>query len=162
MPRKTSLLLSLALMIVSAWAIITAKAWPWKAALFPIVIGIPVLCLAGVEFLLSLVGSQSKLKGQFMDFQLSEHLPKEVIRKRTLKILSWIFGFFFVIMLVGFPIAVPLFVFLYLKIEGREGWMLSSVLTLMAWGFFYGLFTRLLNLPFPDGSIVEWIRRLGG
>jgi len=30
-------------------------------------------------------------------------------------------------------------------------------LTVMAWLFFYFLFVRLLNLPFPDGLIFTWL-----
>ena len=152
---KPSLLLSLFIMGLSAWAIFAAMAWPWKAALFPLVIGIPVFCLAGAEFVLALF--RSGAEGQAMDFQLSEHLPKEVVVRRTLAIFSWILGFFFAILLLGFPIAIPLFVFLYLKFQGREGWLLSLLLTLMAWGFFYGLFERLLHLPFPAGWIQAWM-----
>ena len=152
---KPSLLLSLFIMVLSGWAVLAATAWPWKAALFPLVIGIPVFCLAGAEFVLALFGSGAR--GQAMDFQLSEHLPTEVVLRRTLAIFSWILGFFFAILLLGFPIAVPLFVFVYLKVQARAGWMLSSVLTFAAWGFFYGLFNRLLHLPFPAGWIQVWL-----
>ena len=151
---RPSLLLSLVVMGLSAWAVLTAMAWPWKAALFPLAIGIPVFCLAGAESLLTLFGS--RVEGQAMDFQLSEHVPQEVAIRRTLAISFWILAFFFMILLLGFPIAIPLFVLLYLKIQAREGWTLSLLLTAAAWGFFSVLFQRLLNIPFPEGLIQTW------
>ena len=157
MRSRASWLLSLCIMALSAWAVLTAMAWPWKAALFPLVIGIPIFCLASAELLLGLFRPDAGSGGKAVDFQLSPHLPSELVLKRTLAIFGWILGFFFAILLVGFSIAVPLFVFLYLKAQGREGWVRSAILTLVAWAFFYGLFTHLLHLPFPDGWIQAWI-----
>jgi len=155
MHSKASLFLGFIIMILSAWAVVTAMDWPWKAKLFPLVIGIPVFCLAAAEVLWVIFGST--VRGETMDFQLSTHLPEKVTLRRTALALGWILGFFAAIVLVGFPIAVPLFVFLYVKIQGREGWGLSLVLTLAVWGLFYALFDRLLHLPFLDGWIQTWI-----
>lgn len=154
MHSKASLVLGFGIMIFSGWAVFTAMDWPWKAALFPIVIGIPVFCLAATEVLWALFGSTGR--GETMDFQLSTHLPEKATLRRTALAVGWMLGFFVAIVLVGFPIAVPLFVFVYVKIQGREGWGLSLVLTLAVWGLFYGLFDRLLHLPFPDGWIQIW------
>ena len=147
--------LGIAIMILSGWAVAAALDWPWKAKLFPLVIGIPVFCLATAEVLWSLFGATTR--EQVMDFQLSEHLPAKVTLGRSLLAAGWMLGFFGAIVLLSFPVAVPLFVFLYLKLQGREGWRLSVLLTLAVWGFFYGLFDRLLHLPFPAGLIQGWL-----
>ncbi len=147
--------LGIVIMICSGWAVVLALDWPWKAKLFPLAIGIPVFCLATGEVLWSLFGAETR--EQAMDFQLSEHLPAKVVLERTLRAAGWMLGFFGAIVLVSFPVAVPLFVVLYLKLQGREGWGLSVLLTLAVWGFFYGLFDRLLHLPFPAGWIQTWI-----
>jgi hypothetical protein len=139
-------------MIVSAYGVIAATAWPWKAALFPLVIGIPLFCLAAVEALWGLFGGESE--GEAREFQLS--IGEETAR-RTAVAVGWILAFFAAIVLLGFPIAVPLFVLLYLKLQGREGWVLSVVMTLAVWGVFYGLFDQLLHLPFPAGWLLSWL-----
>lgn len=154
MRSKASLFLGFGIMICSGWGVVTAMDWPWKAALFPFVIGIPLFCLATAEVLWVLFGSTPR--NQTMDFQLSEHLPAEVTRRRTLQAVGWMLGFFGAIVLVSFPVAVPLFVFLYLKLQGREGWGLSLIFTVAVWALFYGLFDHLLHLPFPDGWIQTW------
>jgi hypothetical protein len=68
----------------------------------------------------------------------------------------WFFGFFSVFG-CWFPITIPLMVFSYLKIQSNEKWTISIILTVTAWLFFYFLFVRLLNLPFPDGLIFTWL-----
>jgi hypothetical protein len=150
--RKASLALSALIMIVSGYGIIAATAWPWKAALFPLVIGIPLFALAAAEALWTLFGTDPA-SGEARDFQLS--IGQDTLR-RTLTASGWIVAFFAAIVLLGFPIAVPLFVFLYLKLQGREGWGISIAITLGTWAVFYGLFDLLLHLPFPAGWLFSW------
>jgi hypothetical protein len=141
-------------MVASGYGVIAATAWPWKAALFPLVIGIPLFCLAAAEALWTLFGASPAEADEARDFQLS--IGKDTVR-RTLVASGWILAFFAAIVLLGFPIAIPLFVFLYLKLQGREGWVLSSVMTAAVWGVFYGLFDLLLHLPFPAGWLFSWL-----
>ena len=154
MHSKASLGLALGIMAMSGYGVMAAWAWPWTASLFPLAIGIPVFCLAAVEALWVLFGRTER--GETKDFQFSHDLPEKEILKRTGLAAGWILGFFAAILLLGFPLAVPLFVFLYLKVQGREGWLFSAVLTGAAWLFFYGLFDQLLHLPFPSGWLLEW------
>ena len=155
MPSKASLALGLGIMALAGWGVISAHSWPWKAALFPLAIGIPLFCMAAAEVLWVLLGSTARSEAR--DFQLSTDLPARVMLRRTLLAMAWIAGFFAAIVLLGFPVAVPLLVLLYLKVQGGESWGLSLVFTLVVWAIFYGLFDRLLHLPFPDGLIVTWI-----
>jgi hypothetical protein len=48
-------------------------------------------------------------------------------------------------------------VFAYLKLQGKEGWIFTTVFTAWVWAFFYGLFDLLLHLPFPPGVLLEWL-----
>jgi Tripartite tricarboxylate transporter TctB family len=150
--KKASLALSVVVMIASGYGVIAATAWPWKAALFPLVIGVPLFCLAAAEALWTLLGSAAP-EAQAMDFQLA---IGNKTGRRTLVAIGWMLGFFAAIVLLGFPIAVPLFMVLYLKMQGREGWALTVSMTLAVWGVFYGLFVYLLHLPFPSGWVFDW------
>jgi Tripartite tricarboxylate transporter TctB family len=152
--KNASLALSVLIMIVSGYGVVAATAWPWKAALFPLVIGIPLFCLAATEALWTLFGSAPAEAGEAKDFQLS--IGTDTAR-RTLVASGWILAFFAAIVLLGFPIAVPLFVILYLKLQARESWLLSIVMTAAIWGVFYGLFDLILHLPFPAGWLLAWL-----
>ena len=80
-----------------------------------------------------------------------------VARKRVAGILVWIAGFILLVFLVGFPIAVPVFIFSFLSLQSRVGWRLSFALTAIAWAIFYFLFQWLLNVQFEAGAIQSWI-----
>jgi hypothetical protein len=76
-------------------------------------------------------------------------------RRRTLLVFAWMGSFIALVLLVGFPIAVPLFVFSYLALESGEGWALSVGLAAAAWGFFHLVFERLLHFPFEAGLLLQ-------
>ena len=140
MHKGASVGLSIAVMLASGYAVFAATAWPWKAALFPLVIGIPLFSLAATELMWALFGTAEEPVA-----------TDSVGQRRVALVAAWMLGFFAAIALLGFPIAVPLFVFLYLKLQGREGWVMSIVLTAGVFAVFYGLFDALLHLPFPTG-----------
>lgn len=130
-----------------------------QARLYPWAIGIPMLILAIVQVILDLKGIKAKQSSDAtpMDYQFSQVTDPVTARKRTIIMFSWLVGFFFGIWLLGFPIAIALMMFTYLKFQGNESWVLSIALTVIAWLFFWGLFVKLLTLPFPEGLIITWL-----
>jgi hypothetical protein len=147
MPRKASAALALCILAASGYAAFAAWSWPTKTALFPLAIGIPVFCLAALELVWSFTG-RSEPKAQIKDVQVSHDMKRAGVAG------GWILGFFAAIVLLGFPVAVPLFVFLHLKLDGGESWLTSVVFAGAVWLFFYGLFDRLLHLPFAAGWLI--------
>ena len=144
-------LLALAGAMIAGYALYASLQWPFRTALFPRVIAVPLLALSLLELLLCAVVAEPEREGHAVDFELTKDITPALARIRTVAIFSWIFGFFFLILLFGFTLAVPLFVFLYLKVVGKEGWILTLLLTLLSWLTMEGLFNRLLHLPFPEG-----------
>jgi Tripartite tricarboxylate transporter TctB family len=153
MPKAASLTLSVGVMILAGYGIFAATSWPWKAALFPLAIGIPLFCLAAVEALWTLFGRAETGKNE-MEVALTTEAGAQ---RRILVAVAWMVGFFAAVVLLGFPIAVPLFLLLYLKLQGGEGWLLSIGITLALTAVFYGLFDALLHLPFPAGWLFSWL-----
>jgi hypothetical protein len=154
-PNRASLGLALLIMAVAGWGIYTALEWPLKAKLFPLVIGIPLFCLAAAEAIWAVFGNEAA--GAAADFKLSEGQDQGVVPRRTLLAAGWAIGFFFAIVLLGFQVAVPLLVFAYIRLQGRESWLFTAVFTVAVWAIFYGLFDLLLHLPFPPGLLFGWL-----
>jgi hypothetical protein len=144
-------LLGLGVTIVAAYALYDSWHWPYKTALFPKLISVPLLVLGLLETFLSLYVPEEQREGAVVDFEFSTSVDPVIARNRTLSLFLWIVGFFAMIFLVGFLWAVPLFIFLYLKVEGKEAWVLTMLLTAFSWLFMEGLFDRLLHIPFSQG-----------
>lgn len=136
-------LFSFGLAAVAAYAVYYALRWPPKAALFPLTMGIPLLVLALAQTLVELRDPSASAQ------------PAGA-RRSTLAVFAWMGSFIVLVLLAGFPIAVPVFVFSYLVMESREGWALSIALAAAAWGAFHLLFERLLHFPFEAGLIGSW------
>jgi len=139
-----------------------AQDWRMQARLYPWAVGIPMVVFALIQVILDLKGVKAKQPGDGapatpMDFQFTKDIDPETAKKRAIIMFSWLLGFFALIWLLGFPIAIPLMMFAYFKFQGGESWVLSITLTVVAWFFFYFLFVKLLTLPFPEGLIITWL-----
>ncbi len=155
-------LMNLCMMVIAIGVMITAMKWPFRTALFPLIVSSFLFFGALADFLLNLFGSKEVVSKQgTVDFQLSEDIDPAIAAHRTLVAFGWIIGFFFLILLLGFSVALPLMVFLFLKVQAKEKWGVSLLLTGSALVFFLGLFVWLLNIPFPAGWIFEGLRMLG-
>jgi hypothetical protein len=157
MPRSGRALFSLGLVAVGLFAVGSAWRWPLKAALFPLAVGLPLAVLAAIQLGLDLRGRPEAPSGPALDLALSAEVPPAVARRRAAALFAWIAGFIALVFLVGFPAAVPLFVLAYLVGPGGAGWPLALGLTAAAWGFFHGVFQRLLALPFEPGWLQTWL-----
>ena len=130
-----------------------------QARLYPWAIGIPMVILALVQVILDLRGYKAKetSDGAPVDFQFTQTIEPALARKRAITMFSWLLGFFLVVWLLGFEYGIPLMVFSYLKLQSNESWVLSIILTVLAFVFFWLLFVKLLTLPFPQGLIFTWL-----
>ena len=156
-------LMNIFMIAVSGTVIITARDWPFRAALFPMILGISGAILAIAELLLSLFGAEDGTKKQAaVDYNPSGHADKAMELHRTLSIALWIILFSLLIFFLGLPVAVPLFVFSYLKFQGKEGWGITIAMTVSCWLFFYGLFVRLLHTSFEEGYLLTVLNQLTG
>ncbi len=154
MRLRPQFLFALCIAVLAAWALIETRTWPIKTALYPRAVAIPLFVLAAVESVLSLRGVEAtESAGQPTDITLSSSIAPHVAMRRTVATFAWLGGFFLAVVLVGFPRAIPLFVFAYLKGYGREGWVISVSLAALAWLGFHLLFIRLLHVPFATGLL---------
>ncbi len=138
-----------------------AGEWRLQARLYPWAIGIPMVLLAVLNIVQELRGPKEEGEGPSAntpsDFQLTQTVEWAVAVRRTANILSWIVGFMAGIWLLGFSITVAGMTFGYLKIQSKEGWPMSLILTASAWLTYYVVFERTLLLPFPEGQVFQWL-----
>ena len=90
-----------------------------------------------------------------MDWRLARKFPLNWLIVGHLPSLAGL-SVFVGIWLLGFSLAVPTTIILYLKFA-KEKWPITLALALAAWLFFYGLFDYALHVPFPDGQLFLWL-----
>ncbi len=151
---------SILVLVFFCYLVWEAQEWRLQARLFPWAIGIPMILLAILNIVQEVRGPKEEAgtsQDRPTDFQFTQPLDMSVAVRRTVTILSWIVGFLAGIWLVGFSITVACMTFGFLKIQSKEGWAMSLILTASAWLVYYVVFERTLLLPFPDGKVFLWL-----
>jgi putative tricarboxylic transport membrane protein len=154
--RIWDVIFTLCIVLIFAGALWQSRNFGYRAGLFPWGILSPVLAMAIAQLVLELTGKTTRAIGG--ESEMPADLSGDAVFSRTLSIIGWIVGFFVVIWLFGFSLAVPITTFLYLKIAGREKWPVTILTTLASWLIFYGLFEYSLSIPFPDGQLFLWLK----
>ena len=139
-----------------------ASAWQFNAKIVPVIVGwlavaFAVMGLAGSVFLRR-VPAVAPAPGEahtgpqaiHMDLESDTgHLPLRTILIRASIFFGWMIGFMASMATIGLIPTVPLFVVMFMRIEGYEPWRIvipqAACLTL----FIYVLFDRLLLIPWP-------------
>jgi hypothetical protein len=128
-------------------ALFVAKDWPIRASIIIFLLGGVGLVLALVQLRIDFRAARAKeakvLRPTF-EVEALQHQG----RWGSLEIWAWLWGLFFAVHLLGFPIALPLFVFSYIKWYGGS-WLTAILLTVVTWGFLYGIYDYLLHVPWP-------------
>ncbi len=149
---------SFAIVVIFIYVLWESRRFDFATGFFPWSIGFPVLGLAIIQLVMDLFGNTDAGKEDPLpEGKERIALTPQEVNRRTTVVFGWIIAYFLSIWLFGFTIGLPLCTFIQLKIGEQEKWPLTLVLTGIAWVFIYGLFERLLHVPFPTGQLFLWI-----
>ncbi|HBW34159.1 tripartite tricarboxylate transporter TctB family protein [Desulfosporosinus sp. BICA1-9] len=120
-----------------------------QARMVPLVIGIPSLLLsAGV-----LWNTWSNPKPSQSE---KESKIKKVSSNQELLItFAWFFALLILVYLFGFLFVIPIFLLAYLRLAGKESWVLSIAISLSAWLVIMILFVMILKVDLYKGIIMN-------
>jgi hypothetical protein len=148
MTRATeSILFTSFIGIVIVVALFISLGWPVRASIVILLLGSIGIILTAIQVIVDFKvvrGHSLKAARPTFEVEALEHQG----RWGSLEIWAWLWGLFLAIHLIGMPIALPLFVFLYTKLYGGS-WTLALTLAGGTWGFLYGVLEQLLHVPWP-------------
>lgn len=139
-----------------------------RAALFPLVIGVPALGLSLLVMAgeLRVTRAERALRAAGSAVRVTPGgVSERVANRRTVAILAWIVGFYASIWLFGFMLTAPLATVLYIRVAGKERWRFAIGGGAISWLFFNGLFQCLLSIPLEErlgGAVIERLEELLG
>jgi putative tricarboxylic transport membrane protein len=141
-----------------AFAVVVGWDWPMIAKLLPVyVVAIPGFILAAFQFYRDLTTGDEKqaesTAGVDMDETFIGGLDRRTEVVRTVVFFGWFVAGALAVWLLGIVIALPLLVFLYSRIEGREKWHVSILLSGAVFLMIWGLFEYLLESRWPPGAL---------
>lgn len=169
---ETSDLMHVAFMIFLAVLVFEAQNWSWGARVGPITIGIGAFTLSLLS-LINQIFSRSIIRerernGEVMaahtvhmdtggDFS---DIPSSVFWARTIRFFGFLLLFFALMFTIGFLPAIPVFVWAYMRIEGKESWKQIVGQSVVISAFMYIVFDQLLHVPWPSSLLGQWIPAL--
>jgi hypothetical protein len=149
--------LTLFFLVIFAVAAYVGWDWPNIAKIMPVyVAAIPGIILVSVQ--LYREGTdwerrRGRAGGMDMDEVSEVKLDQQTELRRTLAYFAWFIGGALGIWLLGLVIALPLLVFLYTLIEGKEKWYVALIATACTYALVWGLFEYMLETRWPAGLL---------
>lgn len=74
-------------------------------------------------------------------------------KRKERSVVGWLLFLIIATYILGFIVAIPLFLFLFLKIWAKEGWVLSICMSGVVLGVVFLVFDYILHVPFHKGIL---------
>ncbi len=135
--------------------------WPYIAKLMPVyVAAMPGLLLALIQLYRDATdweGRRMKIAGSMdMDETHQGIVDKQLELRRTLAFFAWFIGGALGIWLIGIVYSLPLLVFFYALVDGKEKLMTSAIMGGCAYALIWGLFEYTLEMRWPPGLLIGY------
>ena len=147
---------ALFLLIIFSVATVSGWGWPDIAKIMPVyVAAMPGLFMIIVQIYREATGWETRRSTTSMDMDESgqNQLDEATARKRTLAFFAWFIGGALGIWLIGIVYALPLLVFLYALLQGKEKLLTSLIIGGCAYLVIWGLFEYMLETRWPSGIL---------
>jgi hypothetical protein len=151
--------MTLFFLLVFLVAAVAGWEWPNIAKIMPVyVAALPGLALVIVQLYRDATAWEKRRGtsgGMDMDEVTDVQLDKATELKRTLGFFGWFVVGALGIWLLGLVIALPLLVFLYALVEGKEKWYVALIAAGCTYLLVWGLFEYMLETRWPRGILFE-------
>jgi hypothetical protein len=154
MLTNARVLTAFAMLAIFAAMTALALGYPDKAALMPLIVGVPATVLAFVQLVIEIrkaAAESGRQSGAADDQKTREE------HKRELDLFLWLFLFFAGILGFGFVYAAPVLVFAFLYFGRKESLTVGLVSGVATWAVLYGFFELWFELFLFEGLVVEWL-----
>jgi len=134
-----------------AIALYVSRNWNSTTALFPQSVGVPMLVLLVFILVAEIKEGRREKETEAVD-DCERDFPA---RNRAMTIyLGWLVGFAVLLWAIGIVYAIPIYIFSYMKIQGKYSWLKSAIYAVAASAFVFLLFQYAFSVSWPDGELI--------
>ncbi|MBX9761397.1 MAG: tripartite tricarboxylate transporter permease [Beijerinckiaceae bacterium] len=158
------------LLLVFGYLLFEASSWNFSAKIVPMIVGTVGFTCVAISLLNEVSRKPHAVAGDLKDGAKAEveekihmdlesdtgHLPLHVILVRGMLFFGWLLAFMASMSVVGIIPTVPLFVVLYMRLEGPESWKLVIPQAIGLTVFIWFVFDQLLTIPWPPTYLGAW------
>jgi hypothetical protein len=137
--------------ILVAVALYASRNWNSTTSLFPHSVGYPLLALLVAILVVDIrKARRQKAKGETE----SDDDRKFLHDNRWMMLyLGWLLGFAFIVWAIGMAYAVPIYVFSYMKLQGKYSWLKSAIYAAACSALVFILFQFAFKVAWPQGEL---------
>jgi TctA family transporter len=170
MPSDLFAVFMIALMSYMLWE---ASTWNFKARIVPTIVGSLAIFFAAFSLVHNIFArrieeaerASGALSGEAIHMDLESdtgHLPTRVVLTRAAMFFGWLVGFMASMATIGLIPTVPLFVIVFMRLEGKEPWRLIIPQAVFLTAFIYVMFDQMLTIPWPPTLLGDFVPALKG
>ena len=137
--------------IMTAVCLYLAKDWNSMTALFPRVVGFPMLALTIAVLAVDIKNGRRRDK----DGEKDDDVKFKTTNSRMVKYFAWLIGFVVLIWAIGIVYSIPIYIFSYMKIEGKYGWFKCGTYAVAMTAFITILFEYVFRVAWPEGALLR-------
>ena len=156
-----SLPFSLVIILVFAAAILQATEWENpEVNMFPFSIAIPGVVLAAIAAFddgraFGRVRAQSRSLGAMF-----AEAGERALLLRSIRFIAALVGMALIMLVIGQKLAIPLFIYLYLRLWARYAIWIGAIYAFVGWLFLIILYDRIIHLNFHIPMFNDWLIKL--
>ena len=158
------------MLVVFGYLLWEASAWNFSAKIVPMIVGSLGFAFTAISLLnevsrreyVPAPDMRKEAKNEVeqkihmdLDFDTG-HLPVKTVVTRGLIFFGWLLAFMASMSTIGLIPTVPLFVILYMRLEGPEPWKLVVPQAIGLTVFIWFVFDQLLTIPWPPTTLGGW------
>ncbi len=161
-------LMSLVMLAIFVGMVAMAATYPPETRFLPFVIGIPGIVLALIQVATEIVDARraaapAAAPARRATLRETTAAKAEAILeapadvRREIVLLAYLVGLAAAVLMLGFWLAIPLFVIAFMRFHERETWTLTLALTATAWVVLYVVFDSVLGIIVHEGFVTEYL-----
>ncbi|MGE5301799.1 MAG: tripartite tricarboxylate transporter TctB family protein [Alphaproteobacteria bacterium] len=141
------------------YCLIVGAGYGHNSRIFPIAIGIPTVILLALSIVAVwkpavLRGADVRLGSASNDEPTADEIGEAKYETAHVAVMmGWLIFAGMAIGLIGFRFAVPLFVLLFGRLEGRASWFAAALVAFFTWAFVIGYFDLFMNFGMFRGVV---------
>lgn len=153
-----SFIFSAGLLVVFAYCVHESLSFMYLAKIFPLSIAIVMSIAALVNLVLEVremrtaAGISVKKSVNTADLESEWDIPMRDVWSKLLVYLAGILMLYLFIWIIGYPLSITLFIFLFYRYVAETGWI-SAIIAAAAGMGFLALVSKLLSMDWPEGLI---------
>ena len=140
------------LLLIMLLMVVLGSRYDAASKILPMASGIVATLI--VAFLL-LMSFSARISAWYQKFEKRPVLTESALsvkeKKRELSVIAWFSGCTVAVYFLGFLVAIPLFLFSFLKFWAKESWLMSLVLAAAVPAIVYFTFVYILSVPLHTG-----------